>query len=233
MPLLVLLSGFCGISYEILYTRLLGNILGNQFIINATVLLTFLLGIGFGSLYAHRFRKWLWLIEVCIGLYALFMALGYHTIDQFIYSSLPFLGVNILASALVCLVLLIVPAFLVGCSLPLFANFLQANGTPSVFSFTYAIYNLGAAITAIAMEFYLIRHFGLKMTTLLLAGLNFFVAAALLGVMQKITLALNTVKESIQESISFPYRVLLGLASFGHGVNWLSDRFHVVQPFLS
>lgn len=208
MPLLVLLSGFCGISYEILYTRLLGNLLGNQFIINATVLLTFLLGIGFGSLYAHRFRKWLWLIEVCIGLYALLMAFGYSAIDQFIYSSLPFLGVNVLASVLVCLVLLMVPAFLVGCSLPLFASFLQANGTPSVFSFTYAVYNLGAAATAIAMEFYLIRNFGLKATTLLLASLNFFVAAALLGWMQKIKLTFTVLKDAM----SFPYRVLLGLA---------------------
>ena len=50
LPFLLLLSGFCGISYEILYTKLLGNLLGNQFTINATVLLTFLLGIGIRSL---------------------------------------------------------------------------------------------------------------------------------------------------------------------------------------
>lgn len=212
MPLLVLLSGFCGISYEILYTRLLGNILGNQFIINATVLLTFLLGIGFGSLYAHRFRRWLWLIEVCIGLYALFMAFAYNGIDQFIYSSLPFLGVNVLANVVICFVLLMVPAFLVGCSLPLFASLLQASGTPSVFSFTYAIYNLGAATTAIAMEFYLIRHLGLKGTTLLLALLNFFVAAALLGLMQKIKLTFDTFTASIKESMPFPHRVVIGVA---------------------
>ncbi|MFT5116907.1 MAG: spermidine synthase [Kiritimatiellia bacterium] len=208
MPLLVLLSGFCGISYEILYTRLLGNILGNQFLINATVLLTFLLGIGFGTLYAHRFRRWLWLVEVCIGLYALFMAFGYSMIDEFIYTNLPFLGVSILAGVVVCFVLLIIPAFLVGCSLPLFASLLQAAGTRSVFSFTYAIYNLGAAATAIAMEFYLIRNFGLKATTLLLAGLNFFVAAALLGYVQKIDLKI----ESLRSLTSFPRRILLGLA---------------------
>jgi len=42
VPVLLLLSGFCGISYEILYARLLGNLLGSQFTINATVLLGFL-----------------------------------------------------------------------------------------------------------------------------------------------------------------------------------------------
>ena len=75
--LLLLLSGFCGISYEILYTKLLGNLLGNQFTINATVLLTFLVGIGLGTLQAHRLRGYLWAIEAGIGTYAALRAVGY------------------------------------------------------------------------------------------------------------------------------------------------------------
>ena len=70
LPTLLLLSGFCGISYEILYTKLLGNLLGNRFTISASVLLTFLLGIGLGTLYAHRFVKKLWVVEAGIGLSA-------------------------------------------------------------------------------------------------------------------------------------------------------------------
>ena len=68
LPVLLLVSGFCGISYEILYTKLLGNMLGNQFTISAAVLLTFLGGIGLGTLYAHRFVRLLWLIEAGFGL---------------------------------------------------------------------------------------------------------------------------------------------------------------------
>jgi amino acid permease len=55
LPLLLLLSGFCGISYEILYTRLLGNLLGNQFIIGpynetfSLVLVSVFLGLAAGS----------------------------------------------------------------------------------------------------------------------------------------------------------------------------------------
>ena len=40
LPVLLLVSGFCGISYEILYTKLLGNLLGDQFTISAAVPLT-------------------------------------------------------------------------------------------------------------------------------------------------------------------------------------------------
>ncbi len=80
LPALVLVSGFCGISYEILYTKLLGNLLGNQFTISASVLLTFLLGIGFGTLYAHRFVRWLWAVEASIGLSVMEIA-HVHGID--------------------------------------------------------------------------------------------------------------------------------------------------------
>ena len=46
LPILLLLSGFCGISYEVLYAKLLGNLLGDQFTISAAVLLTFMAGIA-------------------------------------------------------------------------------------------------------------------------------------------------------------------------------------------
>ena len=65
---LLLLSGFCGISYEILYARVLSNFIGDQFAVSASVLITFLAGIGFGSLHAHRLWRWLWLIEASVGL---------------------------------------------------------------------------------------------------------------------------------------------------------------------
>src|SRR5207247_6550798 len=77
--LLLLLSGFCGISYEILYARVLSNFIGDQFAVSASVLITFLAGIGFGSLFAHRLWRWLWMIEACVGLCGVAFALGAGT----------------------------------------------------------------------------------------------------------------------------------------------------------
>jgi len=178
--LLLLLSGFCGISYEVLYAKLLGNLLGDQFTISAAVLLTFMAGIALGSLYAYRFVCWLWAIEAGIGLYAVAMVAAYDGIDRMLYSWVPALGISLVACAAVSIVLLAVPAFLVGCSVPLFAAYLSTLRSRHVFSWTYGIYNIGAALTALMMEFVLLRTLGLRSATLVLALLNVAVAGGLL-----------------------------------------------------
>ena len=58
-PALLFFSGYCGISYEVLYARYLGNMVGDQFAVVASVLLTFLLGIGLGTLVGHRLWRFL------------------------------------------------------------------------------------------------------------------------------------------------------------------------------
>jgi predicted membrane-bound spermidine synthase len=207
LPALVLLSGFCGISYEILYAKLLGNVLGNQFVINGTVLLTFLLGIGFGTLYAHRLLHRLWAVEAGIGLYAAAFVVAYGTIEELLYSWVPGLGTSILACAAASFLLLATPAFLIGCSLPLFASYLASLRSTHVFSRTYAIYNVGAAATALAMEFVLLRRLGLAATTLLLAALNAAVAAALVALVRLDRIAPTTSPDPIR----FPRRSVIAL----------------------
>ena len=206
LPLLLLLSGFCGISYEILYTKLLGNLLGNQFTINATVLLTFLVGIGLGTLQAHRLRGYLWAIEAGIGTYAALMAVGYEGLDRLLYSMLPVLGINLYLAALVSFAVLLVPAFLIGCSLPLFADYLALLRESRAFSVTYAIYNLGAGLTALGMEFVLLRQVGLKSATLILASLNVLVAAGVWFASRSLRVP------ALSGWTRFPRRVLAALA---------------------
>ncbi len=173
---LVLLSGFCGISYEILYARLLANLVGSPFSVNATVLLTFLLGIGLGTLHAHRWRRHLWAIELGIGVYAIFFAAAYEWIDQAVHavSSIDSLGMTPMVAAFA---LLVTPALLIGCSIPIFAAMIASVRTDKVFTFAYGLYNLGAALTALALHFIVLRSFGLRATTLGLASLNILVAA--------------------------------------------------------
>jgi tetratricopeptide (TPR) repeat protein/MFS family permease len=164
----------------VLYAKLLGNLLGDQFTISAVVLLTFLGGIALGSLYAYRFVRWLWAIEAGIGLYAATMVAAYDGIDRLVYSWVPALGISVAACAVVSVVLLAVPAFLIGCSVPLFAAYLSTLRSRHVFSWTYGIYNIGAALMVLTMEFVLLRTLGLRSATLALALLNVAVAAGLL-----------------------------------------------------
>ena len=208
LPFLLLLSGFSGIAYEILYIKLLGNLLGNQFAINATVLVSFLLGIGLGTLYAYRILKLLWAIEAGIGLYAALMAASYGWIERLLYLELPFLGANVLAGALVSFVLLLVPAFLIGCSIPLFAGYLGSLRQSHVFSITYAIYNIGGALTALLTEFVLLRSLGLHRAILLLAALNGVIALAVYMLARTTPL----IPSPPPDHLRFPGRVLSALA---------------------
>lgn len=176
---ILLLSGLSGISYEILYGRLLGSLLGDQFAVSASVLITFLLGIGIGSRYAHYFWRWLWLIEGSIGVYGILFASNIGNIDRLIYSGsmlLPGLAGSILMGTL----LLLVPSFLIGCSVPLFAGYLGRLNNDRAFSRVYALYNIGAAITALLIEFWLIRKFGISGTVMVFGAVNMIAAVLLL-----------------------------------------------------
>jgi len=169
---LLLLSGFAAISYEILYARLLGNLIGNQWAVSASILLTFLLGIGVGAFYAHRLWPYLWLIEAGIGIYAAFFALGSGLIEEWLYIGMPVFGRALAGNVFQCVFLLSVPAFLIGCSLPLFAGYLGRLRSGLVFARVYAIHSFGAALTVVVTEFWLLRIIGLQATVLSIAALN-------------------------------------------------------------
>ena len=177
--LLMLVSGFAGISYEILYGRILGNLIGDQFAVSAAILITFLFGIGMGSRYAWRLWPHLWFIEGAIGLCGAIFALGANALDGLLYEGLPLLPDGLSGSILACALLLVGPAFLIGCSVPLFAGYMNRIHSAPAFSRVYALYNIGAALTALLMEYLLIRWLGIRGATLGFALLNLFIAVVL------------------------------------------------------
>jgi spermidine synthase len=211
LPILLFTSGLCGISYEILYGRMLANIIGDQFIVSTAVLLTFMLGIGFGALHAHRLWRHLWLIEVIIGLYAVLLALNLPEIDKLLYTHISSIGTSALASISVAAVLLIVPAFSIGISLPVFAGYAhQLRPSREYFANSYSVYNFGAALIVIFIEFWLIRETGIKRAVFYMGALNTLVAICLLLFFRTLS---NTVQPQIQSRASgFPRRVLIALA---------------------
>ena len=177
--LLLLLSGFCGISYEVLYARILSNFIGDQFAVSASILLTFMLGLGCGTLYAHRLWRWLWLVEGGIGAYGAAFALGAGPVEDWYYA-LEWLRNGLGGAMVVCFLLLLAPAFLIGCSLPLFAGYLANLTEGRVFAKAYMVYNCGAALTVLAVEFWLLRWLGVRHTVLAMASLNGLVSLSLL-----------------------------------------------------
>lgn len=198
------LSGFCGISYEVIYSRMLGNLIGDHFIVNAALLLTFLLGIGIGTKIAHRISRFLWAVEICIGFYAIGFTLLTPRLEAFLYNILPAgsIGISIMVSS----ILLAIPACLVGVSLPLFSAYLKHLRKGNVFAITYMIYNFGAAVTAIVIEFYLIRHLGIRNTALLIGELNLLIGLALFLRRREIIPEISRMEEVV-----YPPRVIIPL----------------------
>lgn len=180
---LAIASGVCGIAYELLYARLLTTYLGDMFFVGASILATFLLGIGLGALVAYRFVRWLWAVEVAIGAYAVAVALAFGEFGAAIQRIwLPVTAGDPLALVLRVFSVIVLPATAIGFSVPLFALVLNhhAQGSSGETSFraVYRLYNLGAAVCVLAVEFLVLRAIGVQATLLALAGVNF--AAGLL-----------------------------------------------------
>ena len=165
----------CGIAYEVLYARLLTTYLGDMFHVNAAILVSFLLGIGIGSFWAHRWLKHLWAIEVAIGLYALGVAAIFGRLSfGLLHSVLPMTSKSPLLAVAFLAVALAAPAILVGFSIPLFAETLRAQRPEGQHTFhdVYGVYNLGAAACVLVIEFALLRKLGVRGSLVVLAGVN-------------------------------------------------------------
>ena len=209
---LSLLSGFCGIAYEVLYGRILSDLVGNQFAVNASILLTFLAGIGIGALMANRFKLYLWLIELGIGLYAGLFILSIPVIDHLLYLRLPAFSLSIYASLGICFLLLVLPAFLIGVSLPLFAEYARGFIREKAFATTYACYNFGAAITVILIEFLLIRKLGIQTSMTVIAVINAAIALALWLIINRYGNCFKPINHRPKSTAQFTTRWLLALA---------------------
>jgi predicted membrane-bound spermidine synthase/tetratricopeptide (TPR) repeat protein len=210
LPFSLFLSGFCGIAYEVLYFRILSNSIGDHFAVSAALLITFLLGIALGTRLAYRFSRYLWAVEGSIGLYALGMVSLAPSLERFIYAYLP--AQNMALSILVCCAVLAAPAFLVGISLPLFAGYLKSYVRGRTFSYAYTIYNTGAALTAIAIEFYLIRKLGLKDAVLTISFCNLAIAGVIFARYRRIAPEIKKIP-----SLDYPFRPVVALILAGIG----------------
>lgn len=206
LTLVLLISGLSGISYEILYGRILGAILGDQFAVSAAVLITFLMGIGVGARHAHRVWHRLWLVEALIGVYGIAFALSADTLEHWLYFGMDFLP-GLAGPILLGTLLLLLPALLLGCSVPLFAGYLGRMNDGPIFSRVYAIYNLGAAVTALLIEFWLIRQFGVT-GTVIAFGMTNLVAAGLLFVTAK---PIAAIPPPVAATLTLPRHHLIAL----------------------
>ena len=185
------LSGAAGLVYEVIWVRLIDKVIGGAPLAVATALSVFMAGLAAGSLAAGRTvdrlrDKWsllavYGLLEAGIGLCAVAAPLGIRAllpVYAAVYDRLlaHFWGFQ-LAGFFGCVLVLLVPAALMGATLPVLCRF-YVSGMDQVGTRTGCLYGLntvGAALGVALCGFVLIRRLGVWMSLGLFSGINLLV----------------------------------------------------------
>jgi len=190
-------SGFAALVYQVVWSRLLGHVLGSTVYAVSAVLAAFMGGMALG---AALFGRWIDTRRDAIRVYALLelgvvvCALAVPHVLRFLLTPLygglfrslgpghaALLPIRFAASVLV----LLVPTALMGATLPVMTRFLTAPGGARVgvtVGALYAVNTLGAVVGSFTGGFVLLPAFGLHRTTLIAAGATFVAALGALGV---------------------------------------------------
>lgn len=157
-----LVSGGVALAYEVLWTRELLNLLGSTTRASAVVLAAFMAGIATGAWCASRWStratRPLWLFAIAESLLAVIGFAFPQSFDQ----AAALVPAIALSSAFL-IVLLSIPAFLMGIALPALAAALQGHGAihPRYIAWLYGLNTLGGAFAALGVGFGALPAFGL------------------------------------------------------------------------
>lgn len=177
LSLLTLTAGVAGLSYELLYARLLGQYLGEAFHVRGAVLAVFLLGIALGSWLTPRVRRFLPGIQCGLGTFALAIA-AIHTLafDSLVTHVVPIVSTSPAVTLAVVALLLAAPSIAIGVAVPLFAERLTSR---QGYATSYGLYNVGAALSILAIEYLVLRAVGLTITLVLVGALDVLIGLRL------------------------------------------------------
>ncbi|ANM28909.1 hypothetical protein ABI59_03745 [Acidobacteria bacterium Mor1] len=187
--LLFILSGACGLTYEVVWSRHLVDVFGVTAFAVSTVLVSFMGGMALGAALlgpmadrSPRPLRMFALLEAGIGLYALVLPALMAGIEALYGALVPILPEALLLRSLLrfvlCLLLLLVPTVLMGGTLPALGRGLLARrkGLGAGVGLLYFVNTIGAALGCYLAGFELIPSLGLSRTTWLAAALNGVVA---------------------------------------------------------
>jgi spermidine synthase len=231
------ISGFTGLAYEVTWTRMLTPIFGSTTYAITSVLSAFMGGLAIGSFvigrYIERKKNPILVyafLEIGIGITALLIPTIFRILDNIyplIYEhTTSYVWLLILTKVVLSLLVLFVPTFLMGGTLPvlckLFVNRPKESGKQV--GILYAINTVGAAIGCFITGFFLIELVGITKTIQLVAAVNFLLGIAffILNIYYKKsdieTTNIENMKESVDDSSGYnkmhPFYSILVLLGF-------------------
>ncbi len=206
--LFFLVSGACGLLYQVVWTRSLVLLFGTTSYAVSTVLSIFFLGLGLGSVWGGRIadrgrRPLLWygVFEIAIGVWALlfilFIGWGESLVVAILQMSSSSRELGIVLRGLLAAAFLIVPVTLMGTTLPLLAKAVvrKDDGKGCRVGLLYGVNTFGAVTGCFVTGFYFIEHFGYTRTTLIGAVSNVAVGIVAIALANRFVLNVADLEE--------------------------------------
>ncbi|MFC1714497.1 fused MFS/spermidine synthase [Candidatus Poribacteria bacterium] len=192
--LLFFLSGVTGLVYEVVWTRMFAITFGATAFAISTVLAAFMAGLALGSFYFGRFIdrrgdpiKIYALLEILIGVYALVLPFLMLLLDR-IYTGIyhqfsTSLTISIAARFILSFIVLMIPATLMGGTLPVLSKFLatRLERLGLKVGSLYSINTIGGAVGCFVAGFTLIELLGIRDTIYVASGVNLIIGIVALA----------------------------------------------------
>ena len=188
--LIFFLSGATGLVYEVIWVRLTGLVFGNTSHAISVVLGAFMAGLALGSWWLGRRAdraksalRFYGMLEIGIGVSASLVPFAFRSLDSVYWTLSPSLesvpGGDGFVRFLTSFLILIVPTFLMGGTLPVLARFFTetVEEVQRKVGLLYALNTFGAAFGTLAAALYFIPQLGNIRSTLLIAALNITIGA--------------------------------------------------------
>ncbi|MGC8740560.1 MAG: fused MFS/spermidine synthase [Candidatus Sumerlaeaceae bacterium] len=195
VSVLFLMTGACGLIYQVAWQRYLLNLFGATLYSVSTVLAAFMGGLALGSILfgslAEKTKHPLRLygaLEIGVGFAALAVPLLLKLLDPLFVAIYRQWGANFFAYSLIRFVLvfciLLIPTTMMGGTLPLLSKFVAPHGRRSGMRVgaLYALNTFGAVVGTVLCGFYLIRSLGVSKTIEIAALLNVLAGLGALGI---------------------------------------------------
>ncbi len=233
---LAFLSGAAGLSYEVLYARVLSVYFGDVYFIIAAILMSTFLGLAVGYLLAHLLVAYLWAVEGLLGLYALATAYIFY---NFGLEPTRFLAYSNISSMIWVCIVAFIPFFLTGISVPAFAFMLREAHKKSTshihiekpFTIVYVTYNVGAAIVVLLAEFFLIRAYGISASIVAFACVNLVISPFLFPLCRRFASSAYESSQTRFGNFSLALALLvIGFASTIYQLSYLEYCWRLFGP---
>lgn len=175
------ISGFCALSYEVLWTRILVFFLGSTTYAFATMLAAFLFGIALGSMVLSRWVDRIkqpiitfGLIQLGIGLFALILMPAFEELYGMNLALQSTFGASRFWTFFTCFLVMSLPTFLMGASFPLVTKIYTGNTRKLGRSIgnVYAVNTVGSILGAFCAGFVLIPLINIRPSIILTVVLN-------------------------------------------------------------